>query len=309
MATKGTPSVDRIDDRIASRRDSLTPTERRLAATLVDDPTTWAFSTVAELAEAVGTSGPTVVRFAVALDFAGFGELQGQVRSDLTRRLRRPIDRLRGTVGDDTSPSDNGPLDPAAALDAIAATFEQLDDDRVDAIVHSLADAEERVWIVASESSSPVAHLLATNLGLLRPGVVHLTGSGPSTGAAIADSSDRDAAVVVDFPRYEQAVVHLASALAERGVKVNALTDGPLSPLVDVATAWCRVVVPPVGPFDSAAPTIALAEVIIARVAARVGGRAAERLDAVERRWADDGVFVPSPNRTSRANTTLERPR
>ncbi len=309
MATKAEPSVDRIDDRIASRRDSLTPTERRLAATLVDDPTTWAFSTVAELAEAVGTSGPTVVRFAVTLGFAGFGELQGLVRSDLTERLRRPIDRLRGTVDDDTCPSGNAPLDAAAALDGIAATFEHLDDERIDAIVHAISDATDRVWIVASESSSPVAHLLSTNLGLLRPGVVHLTGSGPSTGAAIADASEGDAAVAIDFPRYEQAVVDLASALSDRGVKVNSLTDGPLSPLVDVATAWCGVVVPSVGPFDSATSTIALAEVIIARVAARLGGRAAERLDAVERQWAEDGVFVPTATRTSRADTTSRRPR
>ncbi|MEP6297438.1 MAG: MurR/RpiR family transcriptional regulator, partial [Ilumatobacter sp.] len=304
MAPTQGPSIEAIDDRIASRRDALTPAERDLAASLVDDPTTWAFSTVAELAESVGTSGPTVVRFAVSLGFAGFGELQGRVRGELTDRLRRPIDRLRGTVDDDTSASGAAPLDHALVADAIAATFERLDDDRIDAVVDAIAGAEDRVWIVASESSSPVAHLLATNLSLLRPGVVHLTGSGPSTGAAIADASGRDAAVAVDFPRYEQAVVDLAGALAERGVLVTALTDGPLSPLVDVATAWCGVVVPSVGPFDSATSTIALAEVIIARVAARLGGDAAERLVAVERRWAQDGVFVPSPTRNPRADTT-----
>lgn len=286
MASPQGSSAPPIDDRIASRSSALTPTERRLAATLSKDPTTWAFSTVAELADAAGTSGPTVVRFAVTLGFAGFGELQNQVRDDLAVRLRRPIDRMRDTATQ---------VDHTAALDAIAATFEQLDDDRVDAVAQALVDADDRVWIVASESSSPVAHLLATNLGLLRPGVVHVTGSSPSTGAAIVDASERDAAIAVDFARYEHSVIDLANALAERGVNVVALTDGPLSPLVGVATTWCGVVVPSVGPFDSAASTIALAEVIIARVATLLGVGATTRLDAVEQRWAEDRVFVPTP--------------
>lgn len=272
-----------IEDRIARRRDALTPTERQLAAMLADDPTDWAFSTVAELAEQAGTSGPTVVRFAATLGFGGFGELQGQVRSDVTARLRRPSDRLR---------HDADPAGPAPVLDAVAATFDRLDDTRLDAIAHTLADARHRVWIVASESSSPVAHLLATNLGLLRPDVVHLGGAGPAAAAAIVDASDRDAAIAIDFPRYEHSVVDIAAALADRGVEVTALTDGPLSPLVSIAANWCGVVVPPVGPFDSAVPTIAVAEVLIARVATRLGDQAARRLDEVERRWADDRIFV-----------------
>lgn len=274
-----------IEERIARRRDALTPAERHLAAMLADDPTGWAFSTVAEMAEQAGTSGPTVVRFATTLGFGGFSELQGQVRSDVTARLRRPSDRLR---------QDPDPAGPAPALDAIAATFERLDDDRVDAIARTLTDAQDRVWIIASESSSPVAHLLATNLGLLRPGVVQLRGSGPSSAAAVVDASERDAAIAIDFPRYERAVVDIAAALADRGVTVTALTDGPLSPLVSIATHWCGIVVPPVGPFDSAVPTVAVAEVLIARVATRLGDDAAGRLDAVEQRWANDRIFIPA---------------
>lgn len=275
--------VATIEERIARRRDALTPTERQLAAMLADDPTGWAFSTVAELAENASTSGPTVVRFAMALGFGGFSELQGQVRNDVSALVRRPNDRLRQATD---------PVGSAPALDAIAATFDRLDEDRLNAIAGTLADAADRVWIVASESSSPVAHLLATNLGLLRPGVVHLGGSSPSAAAAIVDASAQDAAIAIDFPRYEHAVVDIASALADRGVQVTALTDGPLSPLVSVATSWCGVVVPSVGPFDSAVPTIAVAEVLIARVATLLGSDAARRLDEVEQRWANGRIFV-----------------
>lgn len=285
MAVGGTaPDVAPIEERIAERRGELTATERRLASLLTDDPTRWAFATVAEVAELGTTSGPTVVRFAATLGFAGFGQLQDQLRSEVTERLRRPSDRLRLTTG---------PIDHSAALDAVRTTFDRLDHDRLTTIARILADADGRVWVVASESSSPVAHLLAANLRLLRPGVVHVSGFGPSTAASISDASDADAAIAIDFPRYEQAVVSLASGLHERGVRVTALTDGPLSPLVDIAAHWCGVDVPSIGPFDSAVPTVAVAEVVIALVAERLGDRATRRLDTVERQWDRDAVFVP----------------
>lgn len=275
--------VATIEERIARRGDALTPSERQLASILTDDPTVWAFSTVADVAERVGTSGPTVIRFAVALGFAGFTELQRHVRDDVTAKLNRPSERMQ-------LPPD--PSGPTPTLEAIASTFDRLDDDRLDSIARTLAEATGRVWIVASESSSPVAHLLATNLALIRPGVVRLGGSGPSTASAIVDASERDAAIAIDFPRYEHAVVDATSALADRGTTITALTDGPLSPLAGLAATWCGVVVPSVGPFDSAAPTIAVAEVVIARVAAHLGSVATRRLDAVEQRWESDRVFL-----------------
>lgn len=275
--------VATIEERIARRGEALTPAERQLASMLTDDPTVWAFSTVADVAERVGTSGPTVIRFAVALGFAGFTELQRHVRDDVTAKLSRPSERMQ------LPPDSSG---PASTLEAIASTFERLDEDRLDSIARTLAGATG-VWIVASESSSPVAHLLATNLTLIRPGIVRLGGSGPSTASAIVDASDRDAAIAIDFPRYEHTVVDAATALADRGTTITALTDGPLSPLAGVATTWCSVVVPSVGPFDSAVPTIAVAEVIIARIAAYLGSVATRRLHAVEQHWERDRMFLP----------------
>lgn len=281
-STSGPTTIER---RIAKHREALTPTEHRLAALLTDDPMGWGFATVAEVAARADTSGPTVVRFAAALGFSGFGELQDHVRAEVTAGLRRPNDRLRQT---------SMPVDHSPGIDAVTATFERLDDGRLEAIAQVIADAGSRVWIVASESSSPVAHLLATNLRLIRPGIVHVAGSSPATAATIADASSSDAAIAIDFPRYEHSVVSLASTLHDRGVRVVALTDGPLSPLVDMAEHWVGVSIPSIGPFDSAVPTIAVAEVVVALVAERRGENATRRLDAVERQWDRDRVFVPA---------------
>ena len=67
-----------VEDRIAAVADELTPTDRRIARLIVDDPTTPAFGTLADVARRAGTSGPSVVRFATKLGFHGYSDLQSR---------------------------------------------------------------------------------------------------------------------------------------------------------------------------------------------------------------------------------------
>ena len=63
---------------IASVSDRLTPTERRIAQAVLEEPTLLAFGTVSDLAARVGTSRPSIERFATKLGFAGYRDLQQQ---------------------------------------------------------------------------------------------------------------------------------------------------------------------------------------------------------------------------------------
>ena len=56
-------------DLIAAAGSALTPAERRIAEAVLAEPTLLAFGTVSDLASHVGTSRPTIVRFANALGF------------------------------------------------------------------------------------------------------------------------------------------------------------------------------------------------------------------------------------------------
>ena len=84
-----------IQDLIASKGGSLTPTERRIARVVLDDPTRLAFGTVADLAEGAKTSHPSVVRFATKLGFDGYSALQSWVQDGVSRQLSSPIERIR----------------------------------------------------------------------------------------------------------------------------------------------------------------------------------------------------------------------
>ncbi len=69
-------------DLVAAVSSELTPTERRIAEAVLAEPTLLAFGTVSDLATRMGTSRPTIVRFANTLGFKGYTQLQRHVRID-----------------------------------------------------------------------------------------------------------------------------------------------------------------------------------------------------------------------------------
>ncbi|RZV42215.1 MAG: MurR/RpiR family transcriptional regulator [Acidimicrobiia bacterium] len=268
-------------DLIAAVGDRLTPAERRIAEAVLAEPTLLAFGTVSDLAGRVGTSRPSVVRFATKLGFDGYTQLQDHVRSGLSQQLSRPSDRIR---------LDEATLPAQSALeDALASVFEAAEDGRLAALAKPIATAAN-VWVISGETSRAGAHALHSGLTMVRPGV-HLI-EDHSMGQDLAHAARGDVAVVFDFLRYRRRAVRATRRLADLGVNVVAITDGPLSPLAALTEHWCELRVPAIGPFDSSVPAVAMAELLVAQVADRLHDEATERLDHTEDLWEATETFL-----------------
>jgi len=269
-------------DLVAAVSSELTPTERRIAEAVLGEPTLLAFGTVSDLADRVGTSRPSIVRFATKLGFDGYTQLQQHVRSDLSHRLSRPSERIR---------SDGEQAVPArvAINDAISSVFDALEGDRLAELVEPVVRAE-KVWILSGETSQAGAHALHSGLSMVRPGVRSLEEH--SFGTDLSDAGTRDTAVVIDFIRYRRQVTTAARVFAEAGVTVVAITDSPLSPLVELADTWCQIKVPAIGPFDSSVPVVALCELLVAQVAKDLHDDATNRIDRIEAVWEETEAFL-----------------
>lgn len=275
-------STTTTSELIAAVGDRLTPTERRIAEAVLAEPTLLAFGTVSDLAERVGTSRPSIVRFATKLGFSGYTDLQEHVRLGLSQRLSRPVERIR---------SDDAPSVPARAAwdEALAAVYEATNGDRLALLGDPIVRAE-RVWIISGETSRAGALALFSGLTMVRPNV-HLV-EDHSMGRDLSGARTGDVAVVFDFARYRRRSFRAARALAELGVTVVAITDGPLSPLATLTDTWCELVVPAIGPFDSSLPAVAVAELLVAHVAIHRHDEAEERIDRTEELWAATETFL-----------------
>ncbi|MCX5689987.1 MAG: hypothetical protein NTV94_09445, partial [Planctomycetota bacterium] len=155
-----------LQELIARVNEDLTPTERRISALLLQDSTLLAFGTVSDIADRVGTSRPSIVRFAGKLGFDGFTSLQGWVRQDVAKRLSSPSQRIRqqGVAG-----AGSGQAAPirTALEHAVHETLETLDDARLDALATPIANARA-VWILSGETSMAGAIVLHSGLSMVR---------------------------------------------------------------------------------------------------------------------------------------------
>lgn len=269
-------------DLVAAVSGELTPTERRIAEAVLAEPTLLAFGTVSDLAGRVGTSRPSIVRFATKLGFEGYTQLQQHIRRNLSHRLSRPSERIRSD-GEMTLPA------KVAISNAISSVFAVVESDRMAALVDPVVRAEN-VWVLSGETSQAGAHTLCSGLSMVRPGVRSLEEH--AFGTDLSDAGPGDVAVVFDFFRYRRQVATAARIFANAGVTVVAITDSPLSPLVELADIWCQIEIPAIGPFDSSVPVVAMCELLVAGVAKALHDDATDRIDRIEALWKDTEVFL-----------------
>ncbi len=269
-------------DLVAAVVGDLTPTERRIAEAVVAEPTLLAFGSVSDLAGHVGTSRPSIVRFATKLGFDGYTQLQQHVRGNLSRRLSRPSDRIR-------SESDEGIPVRAAIEESIASVFEAMEGAGLARLVSPLVNARS-IWILSGEPSLAGAAALHSGLAMVRPSVRLLEEH--SYGTDVSDAQRGDTAVVIDFMRYRRQVVAATRMLKDAGVTIVAITDSPLSPLVELADVWSQINIPAVGPFDSSIPVVALCELLVAQITKELREDATNRIDRIEALWERSDAFL-----------------
>jgi DNA-binding MurR/RpiR family transcriptional regulator len=283
-----------VAERIMQHAERLTTTERRIAEVIASEPQTIAFGTVALVAKRAGTSGPSVVRLAVKLGYAGFVELQADVQRDVARMLGPARDRIR-----QQPPRDLLQRVAATEQDNVMRTLGGISPAMLERVVGQLADLRHRVWILPGDTTHPVGATLAVPLSQLRDGVTLLTGSEISAGRMLGGLALGDTLVVIDIRRYERWLVDLARWAATESARLVALTDSPLSPLASAASETFFMAAQSIGPFDSMTGGIALANALVAGVAARIRASATERLDTIESVWtATHAVVDPSGSST-----------
>ncbi|HUS44365.1 MAG TPA: MurR/RpiR family transcriptional regulator [Ilumatobacteraceae bacterium] len=281
-----------LEQRLAERATSLTPSERRLGETVLADPNLVAFGTVADVAEAARTGTATVVRFAVKLGFDGYSQLQASVQREVSGQLRPAVERIRDQrADDDTLAARHADVEAAnvrTTLDALRAG-----DGRV--VVERLADDSAPVLVLSGVASRGVALQFVADLDQLRPGVLLLDGTQVDVVRMLALTAPGATLLVLDLRRYERWLIDALAAARDRGAWTVAITDSVLSPLATAAERSFVVAAASTGPFDSHVGTLALLNLFVVEVAAARRELAAERLEAIEDAWGaadaltDDG--------------------
>ena len=256
-----------LKQRLVEIEPSLPRRLKQTAAYALRHPDEVALGTAASVARRAEVQASTLVRFAQALGFAGFSDLQGVFRETLRHRWPDYQERLSALPA-------HAPGDPSSLLEgfadaaarSVAALRAGLDRVALRTAVDRLA-AARRVFVLAQRRAFGVAHYLAYAFGQLGVAAVLADDVGGLGAEQIGALDGEDALLAVSFAPYSPTTLALARAARERGAAVVAITDSALSPLAALADVRLDVSEADFSAFRSLAATHCLATTLAVAVA------------------------------------------
>lgn len=283
----------KLFDRIAKRPKKLTQSEIALVEFIVSCYPQGVLGSATDIAKKVGISTSTVVRFFAKLGYESFGQLQQEVRLEVSSKLASPSQRAHLTIQEESAP--NTVLERVFTFDKdnLNATREANSVDEFQRFVDAVIRPDGgRIYLLGSKNSYPVSYYLHTHLNMCMP-EVHLLGT---SGGLLADEllwiTQQDTLIVISIRRYSRQVTQAAQYFREIGALVVTITDSPLAPIAGLSDHRLLIQTASASPFDSYTAAFTLCNAVVAAVTLRRKKEIEAQLERGEKLWDYFDVFL-----------------
>ena len=252
---------------------TLTRTDAEIAEYILAHLSTIGFQTSTTMAEEIGVSDTSVIRFIRKLGFKGYADF----RSEMNARTARQIDRAQPDLtpgekylrtlehlGSSSRISDVSQY----TLNNLQKSYAQLDQGTVEQIVDILLSSD-RKYIAGFRGTACCAQYMASKLLFLTPHVVPILHADATAVENLLDITERDCLFLYSFPRYSEIARPLMEIARESGAKVILMTDRRTSPLANKADVVVTAQVDGLGFTNSYVAPLSLSEVILLSVSGR----------------------------------------
>ena len=234
------------------------------------------------MAQANAVQPSSMIRFANALGFDGFSQMQQVFRATWSSARRRTA-----SASSRCGAAAQRPATPACCTSSSARRSASCSSSRSTSIRRASRAAAKllagapQIHVLAQRRAFPVACYLAYALNQLELRAHLLDGLGGMLGEFARSIRAGDVLLVASFRNYTPAVVETALACRARGVSVIAITDSALSPLKPAADVCFELGDDSTRPFRSLVAPLCLAQALVVstghQLAAGASGRRARR--------------------------------
>ncbi len=278
-----------VSAKLIAKRDKMTPTERQLLTTLLDDYPIVGLGSITELASAASVSTTTVARMLQKAGFDGFPQFQAALRAELKEMISDPIAK-RNLWENDLPDEHILNRYSRQALENQQRSLDELNPEDFDQLNRLLSDPTRTIFIAGGRITGTMAHYLFLHLQMIRP-KVRLVASGGVGLHDLLDVTENDVVIMFDVRRYENTTLQFAQMCREKGAEVVLFTDQWRSPIHRLAslTFSARIAVP--SAWDSTLPLLLLLECTIAAVQETLWETVKERTDALEEAFNASKLF------------------
>ena len=259
---------------IHDRYDEMSKSYQKIALYLTQNPNDVAVKSVNSIGDISGVHASSFVRFAQALGYDGFKELQSLFQKRLSTAapgFEARVKALETELGGRADQSEYGFMQDLVVRDiaSLQDLLNGIDPDRLSEAVDLLEQADV-IYLLGQLRSAPVVELLRYILTMLGKRCVLLDpGGGLATHMARAMRTT-DLLFAVSFRFYANEVVNVVEEAAQRGVPIVAISDSTLSPLAKSARVLFAVPEHEYTFSRSLAAPMCLAQAVTMGLAARV---------------------------------------
>lgn len=251
--------------KVSSIYDSLTHSQKVVANYVEENYEDIAFSTLDELATKIGVSTTTIIRFARALDYSGFSEMQDSIKKEIQTKGSLP-DRLeRAAIA-----SGNDLLEEAFSTDIsnINQTLAGLSAEGLSDAIDIISNANN-IYVLGMRSSFSLAHYMVSRLGEIKRNVHFIQTTGLIYPEEIVSADRGDVCIAYIFPRYSKIGINILAWLRSRGVKIILFTSSNDLPVRSYGDVCFNCAIKSVSCKNSLTAPMCLTNYLVAELALR----------------------------------------
>lgn len=269
--------MKRINEAIAEKANGFTKGQHLLARFISEHCDKAAFMSSFDLAAVTGVSQSTVIRFASALGYQGYGDFQDALQLELKYRLTT-LERFE--IAEENSSSDTETLNNIAMHDALNIK-KNLGLNPMDAL-HNLCTRlmlSGKVYLYGQGFSACAAMYLASYLRILLPNVCCINQMSMEPLSVASGMDAGDLLLCIGFPSHQRATLELLSFAREQEVCTAIISESHDSPLAKDADISLIAECGDFGLGGSIAPVISLCSMIVCLLA-KTDDKAQRKLNA-----------------------------
>lgn len=253
--------MKRINEAIAEKVNGFTKGQHLLARFITEHCDKAAFMSSFDLAAVTGVSQSTVIRFASALGYEGYGDFQNALQLELKYRLTT-LERFE--LVEENSSNDVELLNNIAMHDALNIK-KNLSLNPMDAL-HNLCTRlmlSGKIYIYGQGFAASAAVYLASYLRILLPNVCCINQLGMDPLSAASGMDTGDLLICAGFPAHQRSTLELLSFAREREVCTAIISESHDSPIAKEADISLIAECGDFGLGGSIAPLISLCCMIV----------------------------------------------
>lgn len=278
-----------IIENIKRKSETFSKGNKKIAEYIASKCEKAAYMTAGRLAETVGVSESTVVRFASEMGFGGYPafqrELQDYIKGQLTTAQRMEIACEKIGNGDILAST------LKADISYIEKTLETMDKTQFERAADAISSAD-KIYVTGVRSAAGLAEFVRFYLHLIFDNVYMINSTGgDDLFEQILNVGKNDVIIGISFPRYSKNTLKALSYAKTGGATVIGITDSENSP-VSAESDICLVSRSDTVSFvDSLVAPLSVINALMAVVGIKNREKMQKNLEKLERIWEEYEVY------------------